>query len=354
MGRMENRKRALIAIVVLMGGIAFVFKSQPPSGADEQVESTSIGSKSVEAESDTPSDRVSDRSQSGAAPMTLSSDLPPLPLPELPLSEQIQALSIRAMAGDPESACRLTIDLSRCAHYGRAKKFSDRIERSLSAQQGQLDPIMLERLAISRERESKLESYCAGITPDLSNKIDKLPRLAIDRLSARQKTVLALIQPDGNIRRLRPDMNVGSSEPADYYYPQILADNAVAFLEFGFEQRDPLALEGLVMLYAPKFGIAPPGVRVSLPNPRLYVKFSTLYERLYGPNALGSSATKLRDAILLGLPPDERAVIEAEVSAEERSWRVDPRSSSLGGKGPLIVGVTDPAANLCGSRPLGL
>lgn len=93
-------------------------------------------------------------------------DLPPMPPANLPLRDAIAPLQARADAGDAASACRLGIELLRCAHLQDYALAHDddmaRQERALEAK-GDLDGA--NRIAMGRLSHAQLRDTCAGV-PD--------------------------------------------------------------------------------------------------------------------------------------------------------------------------------------------
>jgi hypothetical protein len=143
-------------------------------------------------------------------------------------------------------------------------------------------------------------------------------------MSVRQRTLIALLRSDGQIRRLY-QAEQGFSESASYVYPQFLADHALDFLQDGFRARDPLALEGLVLLHAPSNSLSPQGVGPTLPNPRLFLRYAWLMQRLFGEDVLGERAKRTVAYAAASLDPDQLQSIRNGVEHDLTLWSGDSR-----------------------------
>jgi hypothetical protein len=238
--------------------------------------------------------------------------MPPLPAADAPLAQQLPVLVPRARAGDGDAACRLVMSIQRCrderqrrdAHAARVRSQQSGVELDGEA---------------SSELSAAQQAYCDGVDLDLLPRGESLLGHAMDRLTPRQKTVIALMRSDGRVRRLAAQ-DEASSQDALYVYPQILADHAYDFLLDGYEAGDPLALEGLVMLHAPGQGIAAAGTGPSMPNPRLFLQYAWLMERLFGADALGTATMELMQIAAGTMTPAQLAQIRRVVDVEAEKW----------------------------------
>lgn len=99
--------------------------------------------------------------------------LPPL---DAPLASVIDELVARARQGDARAACRLGMDLGACATLGMTRQMRSWSEQALSGGDERLSrrgvqapeqarEQMIDRVASALERESQLETLCAGIEP---------------------------------------------------------------------------------------------------------------------------------------------------------------------------------------------
>jgi hypothetical protein len=130
---------------------------------------------------------------------------------------------------------------------------------------------------------------------------------------------MVLMRSDGSLRRLRGSMSF--TESGLYVIPQFIADNSLQFLMQGYAAKDPLALEGLVLMHAPGSAIAPSSVAVWLPNPRLFLQYTMLMHELFGPESLGRSAFEMAQVVAASEPPDEIRKLREVVGLEAEQWR---------------------------------
>lgn len=246
---------------------------------------------------------------------------PVLPDSELPLSQQLPILLQRADLGDPIASCRLIIGINRCIEFKRNQAFSDEMRRSLESREGRIDGTMIGMVASSEERKASIGSFCDALQLDALPRVDDLLRRALGSLSPRQKTTLAMMRSDGELSRLRG--NRSFSESGLYVIPQFIAERTHEFLMSGYQARDPLALEGLVMLHSPGHAARPMGVAVWLPNPRLFLQYAGLMDALYGPGSLGQDVRRLVQATAATMTPQQLELVQQYVQAEQGRWTRD-------------------------------
>lgn len=212
--------------------------------------------------------------------------LPALPPPTTPMSRARAVLEPRATAGDGVAACRLAFARARCEGEMRA---------------GPIVP----------------DGFCAGVDVHPLPRTEDVLQPAEPWLTPRQKVLLAMVRPDGGVARLaRP----GAPAPQGYVYPQYLADHAYEFLLEGFRARDPLALEGLAIVHAPGDPARWNRNGPVLPNPRLFVFYTGILQRLNGEGALGALARDTLAATRATLGPRELAEADARAAAEVGLW----------------------------------
>lgn len=212
--------------------------------------------------------------------------LPALPPPAAPLAQARPVLQPRAAAGDGVAACRLAFARTRCEGEMRA---------------GPIAP----------------DSFCAGVEDDPLPRTEDLLQPAEPWLTPRQKVLLAMIRPDGGVARLsRP----GVAAPPGYVYPQYLADHAYEFLLEGFRARDPLALEGLAIVHAPGDPARWNRNGPVLPNPKLFVFYTGVLQRLQGDAALGPLARETLAATRATLDARDLAEADEKAATEVKLW----------------------------------
>jgi hypothetical protein len=212
--------------------------------------------------------------------------LPALPPSATPLAQARAVLQPRAAAGDGVAACRLAFARERCEGEARA---------------GDIPP----------------DGFCAGVENDPLPRTEDLLQPAEPWLTPRQKVLLAMIRPDGGVARLaRP----GARAPEGYVYPQYLADHAYDFLLEGFRARDPLALEGLAIVHAPGDPALWNRNGPVLPNPKLFLFYTGILQRLNGEHAIGELARDSIAATRATLDPRDVAEADAKAATEVRLW----------------------------------
>ncbi len=189
--------------------------------------------------------------------------------------------------------------------------------QSLEARDGPSDELMIATIARQQERLEASGGYCKGFeSAALPSPTSLLQATA--SLTPYQKALLALTRSDGTIQRLHDRFSY--SESGLYVYPQFLADNAYRFLQEGFAAGEPLALEGLVLVHSPSNVVSQRGVSLSLPNPKLFVKYMGLMQRLYGDVAIEGEIGMAFSEVRASIPPDQLVLIDKEMDAEYERW----------------------------------
>lgn len=249
---------------------------------------------------------------------------PALPLATLPFAEQYEALLTAHRAGDTVASCRLAVGVTECLQYQRSLEFTRVMERNarMRIERGAAendDAAWVSAAASSLEFLESRAATCGAGSAGAGPSPSEIIEFAGPRLSASQKTVLAMLRADGQLRRVNPP-NRSHSQSQQYVYPQYLADRALEFLETGFRAGHPLALEGLAIVHAPGTGIPFQGMGPSLPNPRLYARYALLLRDLYGPEVLGALAQQLIELSLASLPPYEVQQVHQWVVSERKRW----------------------------------
>lgn len=243
-----------------------------------------------------------------------------LPDPDLPFSMQMDRLIALAKDGSPGAMCRASLGLIYCGNVASKRELEAAFQRSLEARSGGNDDRAIEAIARSRELDG---DFCEGVELDNSTGVGAVNGFPLGLLSARQKTVLALTRADGTLRRLVSDSPV-YSQPAGFVAPDIISRNVEGFLREGFLARDPLALEGLIMLHSPGMLGAPPGAVVSLPDSELFARYATLMQETFGPESLGRYAPGVLEAVLRTMSAEAIADLARWVAVEKMRWRDVP------------------------------
>jgi hypothetical protein len=248
-----------------------------------------------------------------------------LPSADQPFADQYAALLEAHRAGNTVASCRLTVGVTECSQFQRSLVFTRGIERNVRRriEEGAAevaDEALISAVANSLEFLESRAATCGAGSVGAGPSASEIIEFAAPRLSASQKTVLAMLRADGQLRRLNPP-NRSYSQSQQYVYPQYLADRALEFLQTGFRAGHPLALEGLAMVHAPGTGIPFQGMGPSLPNPRLYARYALLLQELYGPEVLGAFAQQLIELSLASLPPNEVQQVHQWVASERMRWQ---------------------------------
>jgi hypothetical protein len=247
-----------------------------------------------------------------------------MPDASLPLYERLPVLEALAREGNGEAACRYTIEMYGCASEARRRRFHELMQESLVRPGSERrESLFVDLIAGDQERNASPESNCAGIAEaQLADPSRYLP-FAVANLTARQKTMLAMMRPDGRIERFpRTPRDVVPMELDTYFVtPQYLADNAYRFLESGIAARDPMALEGMLLTHCPSWipGVIR-GARLAAPDPRRFLYFSTVMTEVFGEPALGEFGAEIRDQVMATLEPADVERVLAEARRESARW----------------------------------
>lgn len=315
---MSHVKAALLTLLTVLIAAALYYTFSESDGASQQ------GSDAV----------TSDRPSAGHMPDGLSGlsvsidpiatkpvdQLPPLPPTDAPLSDQLPLLIERAHAGDTVAACRLIIATTRCKELVRHRNLTQRAMRALERSEGKRDRLLVDLIASTAEQGA--DGQCEGVEASTLPAQQEVFDRAAASMTPRQKTVLALMRSDGTIRRLNRSSEY-FTESALYAVPQFLADNTHSFLLEGYQARDPLALEGLLMLHAPGTALSPTGAGVWLPNPKKYLQYALVFRELFGAQALTAEAEMLIVSASAALTPAQIEDVMRFVDNEVSSWRFD-------------------------------
>jgi hypothetical protein len=200
----------------------------------------------------------------------------------------LPALQQRAEAGDPAAACRLVVAARRCV--------------------------------------ASADAYCAGVAPGDIPATDAVLQSVAPWLSPRQKTVIAMLRSDGLLSRLgAPDD--APIENIDTIYPQFLADHAQDFLQDGYRAHDALALEGLALVHAPNRLLRWRGVGPSLPNPRLFLLYAGVLQRVAPSELLPERVLVTIANSRRTLTPQQLDALDREIEVAVRQWNRSPGKS---------------------------
>lgn len=320
--RRKIASRWIAAMLVLLGGAIVWFWTPSADTARRGEPEPAAKSKAPAIEPE--ADRLSESSPEAipvASPEATpgkARELPSLPEATAPLAEQLPVLIDLAERGHPVAACRLAISKTLCTTEINRREFASRVRRSLISGRNNNEEAFIDSAAEHEEFFSEIDGFCDGVDPDGLPSVDQVLRASVAALSPRQKTLLAMMRSDGKIRRLRPGRPI--SELDHYLLPQLIADHGYDFLLAGYAAKDPLALEGLILVHAPGMAIPPQGVSIRLPNPRLFLRYALVYARLHGVDALGQRAIRLVKAAQATLSPAEWQQLREDVDAEARRW----------------------------------
>jgi len=248
-----------------------------------------------------------------------------LPDNRLPLVQQLDALIGRAEQGDPIAACRLAIDALRCRATDQVQKLQGEVAAGMARGKAiAADEFMLGALAHSAEQSDANARFCEGVDAKSIPDIDQLPKRAIKAMSVRQKVLMAMSQTNGAVARLPKTNEIpqGAGNSTTMIQPQYLADHAFEFLQQGIVNADPLALEGMMMVYVP---VWIPGTenspRLSSPNPRRFAIYALIMRQVYGDEALGGVAGDVLSKVKLSMTPEQLAALQGEADREVVRWK---------------------------------
>lgn len=252
---------------------------------------------------------------------------------DAPLLDRLDTLRDLAAAGDREAACWLALEYSHCHTLAVidnvGQNFGTILEhRALPGVSAKQEDDLLLGIADARERHDRSAEHCAGISEFEDNPGVPLLQAVAGQGSVRLKVVSALMQPSGNLLRLPRGavipltLDTSTERLASQFY----ADNALHYLQLGFQARDALALEGLILIHAPDVIHLPNNTDVAfrLPNPRLFAALALLAEQVYGGAMLGPQARNLLQRTLEAMPAEQRLVVERDVQIEATRWQGAP------------------------------
>lgn len=241
-----------------------------------------------------------------------------LPDPTLPLVDQLNSLLDEAERGNTIAICRLAISANRCREVYRNARLTIEMQSALESTESPDDSVIIDLIARSVERGDRSAEFCTGVVESQLPDVSRLVESSIHSLTPRQKTILALTQVDGSLRRIK--RTSFHSQSGLYVLPQYQADHALQFLLEGFRYRDPLALEGLVLVYAPGRTFAPRGPGLWIPNPREFLFYATIMNEVYGADSLGESGVRLAHYAAQALSDDMATNIVDQAKLESRYW----------------------------------
>lgn len=325
----KNRSRAVVpaiaALVLLVAAVALYWASDtrmPPAAWMANVDAAPENPPLTETDKPLAPAKPASSTAAPTPSPAPSPAPPPQPLPPIdsPLQAQLPMLVERATARDPAAACRLAFAVNRCVEEVRRRETTRRLTASLEQRGSDNEDMLVGAIASSDVRNELSGGYCEGVDVETLPDAEALLEAAAPGFTPRQKTLLALMRSDGAIRRLQPSQGT-FFEPGLYAMPQFQADHGYQFLLDGFAARDPLALEGLVLTHAPGNAIPVQGVHIALPNPRLYVRYASLYRALFGDHALGFAGLEMLRSAAARLTPQALTQIDQGVQIETEQWR---------------------------------
>ncbi len=243
-----------------------------------------------------------------------------------PLFDRIPPLRARAQAGDAKAACQLALERSACRAVAKREDMSRAMEYAAATSESvRRDARVIDAIATVRESAVDVAEECAGIESEGDTDVVALLQAAAPTGNARQRVIAALIQPDGSLLRLpRGPVHTLPMDPwVSSMASQFYADNALRYLHEGFRARDPLALEGLILVHAPDVLVpsASTDAAFRLPDPRRFVALALLAEEVYGSDMLGSQVRQLLQRTLEILTDKERGLAESDSKRWALTWR---------------------------------
>jgi len=241
---------------------------------------------------------------------------------------QLNALKKLSESGNGTATCRLVRMSNRCVDYITNANFGKSVYDALASnQETPSDDFLIGFIARQEWRNKASSGFCAGLSLSDLPETSRVLEQQVHQLSLRQKVVLVLTQSDGSLRRIQRS---GSwSQSGAYLVPQYMADNTEIFLQQGFRAKDPLALEGLVLLYSPSSAFRPQSPSVWLPNPRKFLFYSIVLAEVAGMEFAGSTVAQLMAQTSLLLGPAEVDRTRREASLEAATWRSVPKGRTF-------------------------
>ena len=252
------------------------------------------------------------------------SGLPPMPNADVPLAEAMDDLLARAEAGEPEATCRLLLDVSACTeHANRIQQRNSLTERAAGTDSVLMRERMIDFLAANDEATAQWDSFCKDSTPIPFAEMERLLFQALPNMSNRQRLLFTMSREDGSLIRLPRTFDGGPPRTVSGgILSQYHADNDLDALEQGIAEADPLALEGMLLLYMPmSFAKKMFDLREALPDPYRFAGYALMMQQLYGPDSLGDAVGMTLNLALAQMPPTTRNTLQLQVDSEVSRWR---------------------------------
>jgi len=249
--------------------------------------------------------------------------VPPMPALDLPLAEQWDALVARAESGDTEARCRIVVESLNCLSNIRRQEFMSALEDSLANDATRNNEgRAIDMIAGTELRDVDSRSHCVGMDAEKIRNVLDQNYGADARLNPRQKVVIAMTRPDDSMMRLpRPHESQSRVYDLETVYPQYLADHQYEYLQVGIAAAEPLALEGMLLVHAPTWMPGLEGVSLSMPDPKKFVYYAHLMQRLYGDVALGEHFLSAVQRSMSQMSPAELRDIDNEVDRAAQAWQ---------------------------------
>jgi hypothetical protein len=325
----KYRSMLILGVLASLGVVWFIAGNTVLPGSGRAQEASPQQVDAASGETTTTTERADETSanpvRSADTPILPIKNLLPLPDNRLPLAQQLDALKARVQQGDPVAACRLAIDALRCRATARVEQFQSEVAASMARRKHRGgDDFMLGMLANSAEQSDASSRFCKGVDAAMIPDIDQLPERAINAMSVRQKVLMAMSQTNGAVARLPKAIEIppGTGNSTKMIQPQFLADHAFEFLQQGVANADPLALEGMLMVYVP---VWIPGTehspRLSSPNPRRFAIHALTMRQVYGDEALGGVATDVLGEVMQKMTAEQIAALQSEADREVLRWK---------------------------------
>lgn len=318
----------VVVVVVVVVGAWWGLRADrsDPAAADVPLAASSGGDASA------PPEQVG-RASGEVADATLGAgareDWPPLPAPGVPVAEMFDELSERAARGDAGAACRLGVELQRCAVAGWSQVAAADIERDV-ARRASTPEAAVAAIARMQSVADRFSAGCEGLAPE-----------QLDRAFEWQRQA-ALARPG-----LRPWFALNPALDRMNFLADIerwaeYRRLALPWLEEAAGQGDPSAVIALARVFGDHRRNSPPFPPFRIRDDERFVVYAELMERYgVGVDVVRRAAEEARER----LPPALELRAQEQVDRLHRR-DVPPVDAATASRalGNSLQGTADPAA----------
>jgi hypothetical protein len=309
----QHRILVVIGILALALGVGYFLHRGATAGRPAPPSDTGITASAAQTAPETDGGKITAHKPATRRVAAATSSAP-LPPPGTPLKDTYAELAARARSGDNAAAMRLVYDLQRCMH---AKVVTPLIAASpmlqIATDQATSKESEERNRAVEKSLDylDKMDSFCAGITPDQIDQRGTWLRMAATNGDAEAMVCYAMAPFDFG-PKMMSDAWFTWAEQWRANAPQFAAQ------AFAAGQADVIAL----LRDAYSEGTQLPNMRLTdfrygqlvNPDPMLALAYGLLYERVAPPGAL-NGASRFTQQASSKLTPNQVARAQAFADA---------------------------------------